>query len=172
MKKRVKLKWFGGILLGIAAILALARLVPEPPLPRVAVGEVMLATVDGKMEDAAKCSVEKCLTVYVSPWCRVCQASTAYINELRSYLAARGIDTRIIVGRGKPGNVRAYAPAFGPKTLLDAAGKFPIQGGVPNFIVTNRSGEVLKSIPGVPAIYRPPIPKKALEEISRYLGLI
>lgn len=173
MKPPAKVKWFGGILLALAAIFALARLVPEPPAPRLKSGEVMLATLDGRgTQDPAKCAAERCLTVYVSPWCSVCQASTAYINELRSYLAKRGVETKIIVGRGKPDKVKAYAPAFGPDTLLDAAGDFPLRGGVPNFTVTTRSGEVLKVIPGVPAIYRPPIPEGALEEMSRYLGLI
>ncbi len=172
MKKHLELKWLGGASLALLALFTLARVLPEPPVPRRMVGEVRLPTVDGGTQDAAECGAQKCLTVYVSPWCRVCKASTAFINELRVYLAARGVETRIIVGRGKPDKVKAYAPDFGPDTMLDAAGKFPIRGGVPNFSVTTRSGEVIKVIPGVPAIYRPPIPEGALEEMGRYLGLI
>jgi len=115
------------------------------------------------------CATPKCLTAYVAPWCGVCRASTDLIIALRSFLIERGVDVRIVVGRDKPGAVEAYAKEFGPGTLMDPSGRFPLNGGVPQFIVTDAAGQVLVRQPGLPRIVRPPIPQSALEEIASFL---
>jgi len=155
------------------ALLALFFLSKTAPLPGGAsLAGLELKTLGGaETVDLGKCPTPKCLTVYVSPWCGVCRRSTAFINELRKYLAANNVTTRVIVGRGRPENIESYAPEFGPGTLVDAAGAFPLQGGVPNFIISNAEGRVLKSQPGVPGIYSPPFPEDLMRQMGEFLGL-
>lgn len=132
---------------------------------------VSLAALSGATRDLGECGTGKCLTVYVSPWCGVCRASTGMIREFRDYLNGRGVECRIVVGRDAPEAVAEYAREFGPETLLDAGGRFPLRGGVPNFTVSDAQGAVLKSLAGVPGIHQPPVEPAVLAGFARALGL-
>src|SRR5207244_1518320 len=132
----------------------------------------VLPTLDGKgTVSLASCPGAKCLTVYVAPWCGVCRASSGLILALGEYLKARGIETRVVVGKDRLDAVREYARTFGPKTLLDPDGGVGLRGGVPQFIVTDPAGKVLKAMPGVPGIYQPPYPDSLLKRFADYLNL-
>jgi len=118
------------------------------------------------------CATEKCLTVYLSPWCGVCRASTDLIKALRPWLAERGVASRVVIGRDRPDAVEEYAKVFGPDTLIDAAGVVPLRGGVPQFLISDGAGNILKAQPGVLRIVRPPIPEAELAALSQALGLL
>lgn len=118
------------------------------------------------------CSTEKCLYVYVAPWCGVCRASTGVIREFSAFLRKRGIDSAIVVGRDDEWAVESYAKDFGEGTLLDPEGRVALQGGVPQFIVTDRAGKVLKRQAGIFAILDPPIPEHFHIWLAAYFELI
>lgn len=162
------------IAITFAGLLALAAISRQAGPPAAAAfGGVELAPVGGggtKRLDA--CPTPKCLTVYVAPWCGVCRSSTGMLAAFRDYLQARGVETRLVVGRGEPEAVREYAREFGPDTLLDAEGRVPLSGGVPNFISSTSDGTVLKRMPGVPGIYQPPYPEGLFRQFAEHLGLL
>lgn len=91
----------------------------------------------------------KCLTVYVAPWCPHCREATSTIVELRAWLAARGVRTRVIVGKDSAEAVEDYARAFGDGAETDPEGAQLPAAGVPNFQVTAANGSVLAEMAGV-----------------------
>lgn len=135
-------------------------------------GPLLLAAASGGTQDWAACAAQKCLTVYVAPWCGVCRASTDFINAVTAFLNKNGVPARVVVGKDSPAAVAAYAADFGPGTLLDPEGRVPLAGGVPQFIVTSADGRVLKRQPGVPGIVAPPIPEEDVRRLANYLGLL
>jgi hypothetical protein len=118
-----------------------AGVLPQSPLPVLSGGEEV---------SLSRCPTEKCLTVYVAPWCGYCRASTGAVKALKEYLRERNVSTRIVVGLDKEANLRDYAREFGPETVLDAGGAVAVQGGVPHFYISDRSGRVLRELAGVP----------------------
>lgn len=116
------------------------------------------------------CSTPKCLTIYVAPWCPYCRAATPMILALRDYLKKHGVDMRVIVGLDKERPVRKYAEVFGPDTFLDTDGRIQPPGGVPNFIVSDASGRVLRSLGGAPPSDEPFTDVK-LAQIAASYGL-
>lgn len=99
----------------------------------------------------AGCPTDKCLTVFVAPWCGFCRAATPAIRALREHLAARGVETRVVVGKDKPEAIREYAVEFGSGTILDLDGEFRFTGGLPHFFVSREGGEVVLDRPGMRA---------------------
>jgi hypothetical protein len=168
-----QLLYIGGVFSILLVLFAISRLTPQGPLPPSAdLTGLKLATLGGKSSvDLGQCKTEKCLTVYVSPWCGICRRSTPFIKELKNYLIRKNIDTRIIVGRGQADRVLEYAEVFGPEVLVDVSGAYPLQGGVPNFAVSNPKGEVVKVVPGVPGIWKPPFPEALMLKMADYLEL-
>ena len=162
------------IAITFAGLLALALISRRAGPPSAgSFGGVELASLSGaaaRRLDA--CPTPKCLTVYVAPWCGVCRSSTGMLAAFRDYLRARGVETRLVVGRGEPEAVRKYAEEFGPDTLLDPEGRVPLSGGVPNFIASSADGTILKRMPGVPGIYEPPYPEGLFREFAEHLGLL
>ncbi|MFC1679419.1 peroxiredoxin family protein [Elusimicrobiota bacterium] len=141
-------------------------------LPSAGLEGVKLQTLDtGRTVDLASCPTEKCLIAYVAPWCGVCRKSTALLRDLKPYLEARGVETRIVVGQGRPDQIRAYAREFGPDTLLDPSNRVPASGGVPQFIITSPDGKILRRQPGIPRIVPPPIAESDLREMAGFLSL-
>jgi hypothetical protein len=127
---------------------------------------IVLASLGGPSVTWSSCPAAKCLTVYVAPWCGVCRASTGFFK------ARLGMERGVprgwwSAGAAAGGRVRRVARA-----LLDAEGKVPLAGGVPQFIVTAADGRVLKRQPGVPRIIEPPIPEEDIRAVAAHLGLM
>jgi thiol-disulfide isomerase/thioredoxin len=118
-----------------------------------------------------QCPASKCLTVYVAPWCGYCRAGTGLIIAFREYLKSRQIATRIIVGKDDAGAVREYAEEFGPDTLLDPGGLVPLAGGVPQFMVSDQSGKILRRVSGIPPVFQAPYSIQVLDQMSSMLDL-
>jgi len=92
------------------------------------------------------CITEKCLIVYIAPWCPTCRRITPTIIALVSEMEKEGITVTLVVGKDKPKNIIAYANKFPFPVLTDANGSYFSKAeliGVPYFAVTNRKGEVL-----------------------------
>lgn len=167
MEKR-SLGLLGAAFAGLLVLVLVTGGGPE----RLAAEPVVLASLAGASVDWSSCPAAKCLTVYVAPWCGVCRASTGFIKAFVAAMERAGVPARVVVGRGDPGQVAEYARDFGPGALLDAEGKVPLTGGVPQFIVTAQDGRVLKRQPGVPRIIEPPVPEEDIRAVAAYLGLL
>lgn len=144
----------------LAAMAALAWACSGSPK----VGQGQYETLGGPSVSLASCPAAKCLTVEVAPWCPYCRAATPMLLKLRPYLAKQGVPMRFVVGLDKPAAVRAYAAKFGPDTALDPEGTFAANGGVPRFFVQDRTGAVIKDVPGMPQT-------DSVNELAGYFGL-
>ncbi len=177
MKKEDKTHF--AVLAGTFVVLVGLYIVSRPveggfvPAARASFGDVALPSVSmpEKKVSLKSCPTEKCLSIYMAPWCGVCRASTDLVKELQPWLAERGVASRVIIGKDRPDEIEKYARVFGPDTLVDMDGTVPIKGGVPQFLVSDGQGNILKAQPGVLRIVRPPIPEAELEALSKALGL-
>lgn len=129
-----------------------------------ALGSAELATLGGGRLSLASCPTEKCLNVYLAPWCGYCRAATPAILELREHLKARGVATRVVIGMDKLESVTDYARLFGGETALDPANAVGVSGGVPHFYVTDRAGKILRDVPGMPRT-------ETVSDLAAFFGL-
>jgi thiol-disulfide isomerase/thioredoxin len=111
--------------------------------------EVDLPTLGS--EDASpyySCAAQRCVDVYVAPWCPHCKNVTPGILKLKEYLKSVGVPMRVTVGMDSEGPVLEYASTFGKDTMLDPGGKAKPATGVPNFCVYEDGGKVVKRLAG------------------------
>ena len=154
----------------LGALFVAARLARREPGG--AMAGITLAKVGGGGTVALdSCPTDKCVTVVVAPWCGVCRASTGLINALAEYFKGRGTHMRVVVSQGPASEVEAYAKEFGPEALLDPEGRVPAPGGVPSFVLTDKTGKVLRRMPGVPGVYQPPYKQEVMRDLEFALGL-
>lgn len=146
-----------------AVVVALAGLAACSRAPR-SLGEAELPTLGGGVVSPASCPTEKCLTVYVAPWCGYCRAATPQLIKLRTHLEKAGVSMRFIVGMDEAPAVEDYAAVFGPEALLDPRNAFGASGGVPHFYVTDKGGRVLRDLAGMPRL-------DSVQDLAEYFGL-
>ena len=97
------------------------------------------------------CSEEKCLTVYVAPWCPACKSLRPTIIDMAKTLKDEGVDVKIIVGQDTQKATEKYATSYPFPVLLDPNGEFfkkANQRGVPFFMVSDRKGKVVSKMAG------------------------
>lgn len=127
--------------------------------------DVRLRTLGGPLGPSlASCATEKCLTVLVAPWCGVCHSATPDIVRLRRFLDKAGVGSRVVVGLAELEPIKGMAALFGSDALLDPEGAMPARG-VPLFVVTDRSGRIVKRVNGFPRGASSP------DELAAYFGL-
>lgn len=137
------------ILLVVAAAAALASCKRAPGGPTL--GAVSLPNADGsKTVSLGACPTERCLTIYVAPWCGYCRAATPMLRDMRVYLRAKGMESWVVVGMDRENALRDYARDFGSDSLLDANRSVEVGGGVPHFFVLDKTGQILRHIAGLP----------------------
>jgi thiol-disulfide isomerase/thioredoxin len=112
----------------------------------------------------AGCPTERCLTVFLAPWCGYCRAATPAVRRLKEHFDARGVHTRVVVGKDKETNIREYAAELGPEAIVDPDWEFRFSGGLPHLFVSIEGGEVLVARPGLRADESP-------ESVAMRLGL-
>lgn len=112
--------------------------------------DVRLPTLAGPQGPSlASCASDKCLTVLVAPWCGICHQVAPDIVALRRLLDKAGVGSRVVVGLAEAEPIKEFAAEFGPDAMLDPGGVMRARG-VPLFLVTDRSGNVLKRVSGFP----------------------
>ncbi len=118
------------------------------PLPALA--------LNSNFKAADEClDVERCIYVYVSPWCPSCQRSVELIKELRSYShGSEGkVGMKIIVGRDSRVNMERFYKKIGGRVYLDPDGEFYDTigaPGVPTWMVLDGKRRVKTVQAGVP----------------------
>ena len=133
----------------------------QRPLP-----DERLAMLTGVLAPSlATCPTDKCLTVLVAPWCGVCHGAVPEIVAFRKWLDTHGVSSRVIVGASDDREaVASFAKEFGKDAQLDYDQSLHTRS-VPLFLVTDRTGRVLKSVGGLPRADSP-------ETLARYLELL
>ena len=97
------------------------------------------------------CAKQKCLTVYVAPWCPACRRATKMINGLTASVEKAGYDAQIIVGSDHIDTLKQYAEEFPSTVLLDVNRQFYSKvnvKAVPYFVVSDWKGNKLTEIRG------------------------
>ena len=98
-----------------------------------------------------ECDSDKCLVVYVAPWCSSCKRLTPMINSLVEELESEGVSAKIVVGKDSMKAVMDYSKRFDSTILEDSSGRFfnalPTRG-VPYFVVANESGKIVSDLSG------------------------
>ncbi len=107
------------------------------------------SSVSGKL--GGRCTLKKCLTVYVAPWCPACKKLKPTIISLKDKLESEGMEVKVIVGKDSLAKTKKYASTYPFPTLLDADGAFydkAKRSGVPFFLVSNNKGKIVNSLTG------------------------
>ncbi len=97
------------------------------------------------------CSTDRCLTIYVAPWCPYCTQLTPVIDQMARDLQSEGVSVALIVGSDSLGKVKAYAKKYSVPVYEDANGDYYRSIGVtavPYFAVTNASGKIVETMLG------------------------
>ena len=106
---------------------------------------------DTKKSVGGYCTFEKCLTIYLAPWCPSCRSAHSMILELVEDLEKSNITTNLVLGMDSPEKLSEYAQTFPFPVLLDTDRTYfeQLDGkGVPLFIVSNSNGKIIEKISG------------------------
>ena len=98
-----------------------------------------------------RCYEEKCLTIYVAPWCPACRSLKPTIVALTEELQAEGMDVKLVVGNDSQEDTIKYAKKYPFPVYLDADASFykkAKQRGVPFFLVTDKKGKITEKLAG------------------------
>jgi hypothetical protein len=139
------------ILVAAVAVVAAVMLLRSSKLPIEYLPSYSQGAQEGSARVGGHCLQDKCLTVYVAPWCRVCVQMHGTIVGMRQQLESEGIGVQLVLGMDKPPALIRYAQTFEQPVLLDDQGAFKKKAGikaVPYFVVTNRKGEIVKDVFG------------------------
>ncbi|MBW2312849.1 MAG: hypothetical protein JRH10_01560 [Deltaproteobacteria bacterium] len=97
---------------------------------------------------------EKCLAVYLSPWCPQCRKSGELVQELRARAAiSPEFGFKVIVGRDEEDALDRYASRLGGSVYYDYDGEFYRQlgaSGVPAWVSWDSEGRILETMSGRP----------------------
>lgn len=99
--------------------------------------------------------VERCVAVYLAPWCPQCRKSGELVQALRARAAATGgrLGVQVIVGRDEPPALERYARELGGPVSFDDDGGFFRQlgaSGVPIWVSWDADGRILERMAGRP----------------------
>lgn len=133
----------------LAAALA-AGACKQTPAAKAPFANVVLPSADGARNvSLGSCPTERCLAIYVAPWCGYCRSSTPFFKQLRPFLRQQGMESWVVIGMDQPQALSAYAREFAGDALLDLSGAIDAKN-VPHFYVVAKGGAVLKHTAGLP----------------------
>lgn len=95
----------------------------------------------------SSCPTERCMAVYLAPWCGYCERVIPAIKELPRLLAARNIATCVVVGRAETDALQRFVSEHGLDASFDEKGQISVSG-VPYFFSFDRDGNILSSFGG------------------------
>jgi len=135
----------------LAVVVGSVLLLRGSKLPQEYLPSHYQGTQESSVRVGGKCLKERCLTIYVAPWCKVCLQMHGTIVSMRQQLETEGVGVQVVAGMDKPPALVQYAQTFDQPVLLDVQGAFKKKAGikaVPYFVVTNRKGEKLETALG------------------------
>ena len=99
----------------------------------------------------ASCYKDRCLMIYVAPWCTYCRRSHQAILSTVKTLESRGIPVFVVLGMDKIDKLKDYAAEFPFPVYFDRDRHFfhHLNGkGVPYFVTWAHGGKILKHVAG------------------------
>jgi hypothetical protein len=114
---------------------------------------------------------ERCLVVYLAPWCPQCRKSGPLVNEFRMRaFRSRSTGFKVVLGQDEPGKLVKYASKVGGAVHYDDDGYFYDDigaSGVPAWISLDAEGHVLEKVYGRPMGAEPYVlADRMLEELD------
>lgn len=96
---------------------------------------------------------QRCVVVYVTPWCPACKSAIGFLNGLHDRLkSSPKVGMKVIVGGDELTRLRAMASSFNAATFLDSEDKFSSKtriNGVPTVWVIDGNSNILRrALPG------------------------
>jgi len=135
----------GLIIVGIILLWMTLRPQHEP--------ELTAGSFEGSEISAISCEAkEKCVIVYVAPWCPYCKMALGVIKELRAKWAdSESIDFIIVIGLDKIKNLNRMADEIGGEVYLDPDGDVIKRfggRGIPHWYVLDSDNKLLRHFGG------------------------
>lgn len=99
-------------------------------------------------------NVERCVAVYLTPWCPACNASTKLVKELQQYInrSKESVGMMVIIGQDDDERqLQEMAQKLYPPVVFDADGEFAEKmgaRGVPHWWVWDGERKVLEHFSG------------------------
>jgi thiol-disulfide isomerase/thioredoxin len=140
------------LLVGVLAVLAFFVLNKSDRLP-----DIRLQAQNTNLQQdeyryvQEKCASDKCLVIYLAPWCPSCQKITPTIIALSEELKKEGISMSVIVGQDDLEVVSQYGSKFPFPIFTDVDGSYYRElgiNGVPYFAVTDVEGHIGEDLYG------------------------
>ena len=98
---------------------------------------------------------QRCVLVYVAPWCPACKVAIGFIKQLREYLSrANKVGLQVVVGLDKEESLRNMAESIGGVVYIDREGRMKRAagiGGIPSWVVWNWERKVVARTAGAPS---------------------
>ena len=138
--------WHGVVvLLAVALYFIWSR--PASTMPAESMVYYDKTSTEQAIKRRLSCLRNRCLTIYLAPWCPYCRKSQGAILDAVKQLEARGISTTIILGMDKPEALVAYAADFPFPVYFDSNNAYFKKldmKGVPHSIVWLPGGKIIK----------------------------
>ena len=114
-----------------------------------------IALAMNEAEDTTSCEgADRCVTVYVAPWCSVCKRAMPTIEKIREFISDQdGVGFQIIVGKDEAAAIDSMAKLYSAGVYLDYQDEFAGAmriSSVPTWIVWDRERIIVSRISGVP----------------------
>lgn len=94
------------------------------------------------------CPTERCVGVYLVPWCSYCTQLMPVIHDLPEKAWRRGMSACAIVGHAPMEQLRDYATRHSLSPLYDVEGVIPINS-YPTMFLFDKSGTIQKTVSGI-----------------------
>jgi thiol-disulfide isomerase/thioredoxin len=136
-------------LIKVSIVLVIIFIINRPdkmPMATLSVHDENALTESTDIVGGSSCLAEKCLIVYVAPWCPSCKRVMPTLISLVDELKKDGMTAKVVVGYDSPEKIAAYAKNFPFPVLTDANASYYKEAGlvgVPSFFVINSTGEIL-----------------------------
>ncbi len=145
-------RWYWWVALAVVGYLLFGR-ADSMPLEKLERYDGRYAKSEAPRYVGGSCAKERCLMVYVAPWCPQCRRAHQVILEAADQLQAQGIETTVVVGLDERAELEAYARDFPFPVYIDTDRKFYDQlstRGVPYFAIWQRDRKISEDIAGRP----------------------
>ena len=113
-----------------------------------------LHSSSGTGVDACK-GKQRCVAIYMAPWCSACRASIPLVNRMQEKLGGKDkVGMKVIIGRDKKDKIIDYGKSVGGEVYYDFADKFGSQHGiksVPTWVLFDGQQRTLMKFSGSPS---------------------
>jgi thiol-disulfide isomerase/thioredoxin len=124
------------------------KLFYHPKFPAKADG-TLTAFLQKSVDDDPCAGRERCVFVYMAPWCPACKQTMPIVNQLReAWKEQDHPGLMVVIGNGKTDQLESMAKQVGAPVYLDKEDKFMRATGVrhfPYFIVVDDKKNILAS---------------------------